>query len=216
MTVEEITGDGVHGWLHRPDGDVLGGLAFAHGAGGDAGSALLVALAEAFAERGVLTLRYDLPYRQRRPKGPPQPARAEADRAGVAAALEVVRELFDGPLVAGGQSYGGRQTSMLLAEQPGLIDRLTLTGLLLTSYPLHAPGKPDKQRTEHLPDLRVPTVVVHGSKDTFATTDEIERALALIPAPTTLVDIAGGRHDLAPGKSDVVARAAEAGLRLFE
>jgi predicted alpha/beta-hydrolase family hydrolase len=85
----------------------------------------------------------------------------------------------------------------------------------LLSYPLHAPAKPEKLRTEHLPGLRTPAVVVHGSKDPFATTGELQAALALIPAPTTLVEFEGARHDLAPDKFPVVERAVAAMLDLL-
>ncbi|SDH95793.1 hypothetical protein SAMN05444695_104153 [Rhodococcus triatomae] len=206
---ELVDRGGIRGFLHRPDGDIVGGVVFAHGAGGNSDSLLLRALAAGLAAEGFLVLRFDLPYRQRRPSGPPHPSKAAEDRAGIEAAIAEMRAFVPGsPVIAGGQSYGGRQTSMLLAEQPDLAD-----GLLLTSYPLHPPGKPEKARTEHLPQLRTPTVVVHGSKDTFATTAEITAALDLIPAPTTLVEIDGGRHDLSPEKFPVVARTVEAVLR---
>lgn len=112
-----------------------------------------------------------------------------------------MRELVPGSVWAGGHSYGGRQTSVSAAEQPGLVD-----GLLLLSYPLHPPNKPEKLRTEHLPGLRTPTVLVHGSKDPFATTDELRSAITLIPAPTRLVELDGARHDLSPAAFPVVDR----------
>ena len=80
---------------------------------------------------------------------------------------------------------------MLAAEAPGLADRL-----LLLSYPLHAPGKPAQLRTAHLPNLRTPTVFVHGSRDPFGTLEEMKAAIALIPAPTQLLAIDGVGHDL--------------------
>ncbi|NLG55822.1 MAG: alpha/beta hydrolase [Rhodococcus sp.] len=203
---ELVESDAVHGYLHRPDGDAVAALAFTHGAGGNVESRLLVALADELSTRGVAVLRYTLPYRRRREAGPPQPSRAAEDREGIAAAIEALRSLVPNcPILAGGQSYGGRQTSMLLAENTSLVD-----GLVLTSYPLHPPGKPEKLRTEHLPQLIVPTIIVHGSKDTFATTGEITAACALIPASTTLVEIDKGRHDLSPDKFAVVTPTADA------
>ncbi len=158
-----------------------------------------------FAATGFLALRYDLPFRRRRPKGPPQPSRAEEDRAGIAAAAAVLRERGDGPLVLGGVSYGGRQVTMLAAAQPEVAD-----GLLLMSYPLHPPGKPDKPRTGHLPSLIVPSVFVHGDRDPFGTLDELRDALTLVPAPTRLLAVEGAAHDLSRSKadpSDVAVRA---------
>ncbi|NLE78279.1 MAG: alpha/beta fold hydrolase [Rhodococcus sp.] len=204
---EVLDTDGVRGVLHRPDGEVIGALALTHGAGSNCNTVLLTTLAEAFAERGVLVLRYDLPYRVRRASGPPHPSKAAEDRDGVRAAVGVLRELTDRPVVAGGHSYGGRQASMVAAESPGLID-----GLLLSSYPLHPPAKPEKLRTEHLPDLETPAIVIHGSKDPFATTDEMRAALDLIPARTTLIEFEGAKHDLDIAKYPVVERVVPATL----
>jgi uncharacterized protein len=182
----------VRGVLHPAVG--AGGLVLTHGAGGTKDVPLLVAVAEAFVARGVSVLRCDLPYRQARPHGPPSPAGAARDRAGLGAALAVLRERVTGRLFLGGHSYGGRMASMLLAEQPGLA-----AALLLQSYPLHPPGQPDRRRVEHLPRLRTVTVFVHGTADPFGTLDEIETARALVGARTTLLPVAGG-HDLGWGR----------------
>jgi len=80
---------------------------------------------------------------------------------------------------------------MLCAEEPGLV-----SGLLLLSYPLHPPRRPQQQRTQHLPDLRTPTLFVHGTRDPFGTTEELERALKMIPARTKLITVEGAGHDL--------------------
>ena len=118
-----------------------------HGAGGSRDSALLQRVCDEWAVRGWLAVRYNLPYRRRRPKGPPSGS-AATDRAGIVEAIEVCRGLADGPLIAGGHSYGGRQTSMVVAAGEASVDVLTLF-----SYPVHPPGKPERPRTEHLPDI---------------------------------------------------------------
>ena len=168
-----------------------------HGAGGDCHAPLLVAAARAFSMAGWTVLRCDLPFRQRRPKGPPSPADAAADRAGLRAAIDAMRELVAGPVVLGGQSYGGRQATILAAEQPQAV-----AGLLLFSYPLHPPGQPDRLRTEHFPRLRVPAVFVHGTGDPFGSLAELNSAVAKIPAPTTIIPVAGAGHDLRRGRFD--------------
>ena len=91
----------------------------------------------------------------------------------------------------GGHSYGGRQASMLCAEEPDLA-----SALLLLSYPLHPPRRPEQQRTQHLPDLRTPTLFVHGTRDPFGSIEELERALKMIPAKTKLLTVEGAGHDL--------------------
>jgi hypothetical protein len=171
------------------------GLVLAHGAGGHKDVPLLVAVAEAFAARGVAVLRCDLPYRQARPRGGPSPAGAARDRAGLRAALGVLRARASGRLFLGGHSYGGRQASMLLAEDPALA-----RVLLLQSYPLHPPGRPRELRIAHLPRLRVPTLFVQGTADPFGTPQELDEARALIPAPTEILIVKGG-HDLGWGKT---------------
>ena len=185
----EVLGDpSVRGVLHPAAG--ADGLVLTHGAGGNKDAPLLVAVAQAFAARGVSVLRCDLPYRQVRPRGAPSPAGAARDREGLRAALAVLRTRLGGRLFLGGHSYGGRQASMLLAGDPTLA-----SALLLQSYPLHPPGQPQKLRTEHLPRLQVATLFVHGTADPFASLDELEKARASIPAPTRVLSVNGG-HDL--------------------
>ena len=181
----------VRGFLHRPTKSNHKGLVFTHGAGGNAKAGLLFALAEAFAGAGFAVLRCDLPFRQDRPFGPPRPAGASRDQAGLKNAVAAMRKLVSGRVFLGGQSYGGRQATMLCAEEPGLVD-----GLLLTSYPLHPPGKPAALRVQHFPKLSVPALFVSGTRDPFGSVEEIEKALKLISAKTKLLVMDGVGHDL--------------------
>jgi hypothetical protein len=189
--------NGVSGYLHQPDRPSGAGLVITHGAGGNANAPLLVAVAEAYCAAGAWVLRCDLAFRQRRGFGPPSPATAAADRASLVAALIAIRQRASDPITLGGHSYGGRQASMLAAEQPAVAD-----SLLLLSYPLHPPDKPAQLRTAHFPALRTPAVFVHGTKDPFGSIEEMRAALALIPAPARLVIIEGAGHDLKRGKFD--------------
>jgi uncharacterized protein len=188
---------GVRGFLHRPLESKGDGLVLAHGAGGDARAPLLVAAAEAFAQAGVWVLRCDLPFRQRRPYGPPAPADAAADRANLREAARELRALANGRIFLGGHSYGGRQATMLAAEYSQVAD-----ALLLFSYPLHPPKQPSNWRTAHFPQLRTPALFVHGAKDAFGSPDEMRTALRLPPAPTSLVILDRAGHDLLRGKFD--------------
>jgi predicted alpha/beta-hydrolase family hydrolase len=162
-----------------------------HGAGSNARAPLLVALAETFSAAGFTVLRCDLPYRQARPWGPPGPGDATRDRAGLNNAVAALKATTAGSVYLAGHSYGGRQSSMLCTEEPGLVP-----ALLLLSYPLHPPRKPEQARTQHLPSLRTPSLFVHGTRDPFGSIAELEQALKMIPARTKLVAVEGAGHDL--------------------
>lgn len=218
MTLVEIPE--IAGIAHHPDGDPAGVVALTHGAGGSRDSPMLQALCDEWARRGWLAVRYNLPYRRRRPKGPPSGS-ATADRAGIVEAVATVRALVAGPdlpVIAGGHSYGGRLTSMATADGVGnsaTADGLQLDVLTLFSYPLHPPGKPERARTEHLPRITVPTVFTHGTADPFGSLDELRPAAALVAAATTIVEITGARHDLGSKTLDVPALAVDAALTLL-
>jgi predicted alpha/beta-hydrolase family hydrolase len=185
----------VSGFVHQRQGESRGGVALTHGAGGNCQARLLVVLAEEFCLRGWTVLRYDLPFRRARRNGPPSRYSAAADQAGIRDAIAQVRTLTDGPVIAAGHSYGGRQTTMLAAAEPGLCNTV-----IAFSYPLHPPDKPDQLRTSHFPQLRTPVLFVHGSADPFGTRAEMETAIAEIPAPKRLVVVEGAGHDLKTGK----------------
>lgn len=210
MATSTYSAAGVVADIEHPDGRPRGVAVLAHGAGGNRCAVILRAVAAELVTRGLVVARIDLPYRQRRPKGPPSPSTAPADRDGIRAACAVFRAEAGGPLIVGGHSYGGRQASMAVAEDPDLAD-----GLLLTSYPLHPPGKPDRARTEHLPSITVPTVVVHGSTDPFATPAELVDAIALITAPARIVEIEKVGHDLKPDRKPTAALTADAVEAMF-
>lgn len=180
----------VAGFLHTPDSPNGIGLALTHGAGANCRSRLLTLIAEAFCDAGVSVLRFDLPFRQQRPTGPPMRGSAERDQEGIRNAIACVRSLAQQVFV-GGHSYGGRQASMLAADDPG-----TSRGLLLLSYPLHPPKRPTELRTAHFARLRRPALFVSGARDGFGTTQELTAAIGQIPARTQLLSISGAGHEL--------------------
>ena len=188
---EDAVTPAVRGFLHRPASPNGDGLVLSHGAGSNANAPLLIALAETFSADGFFVLRCDLPYRQARSYGPPGPGDAARNRAGLKNAVAVLRKFAQGKLFLGGHSYGGRQSTMLCAEEPAIVE-----GLLLMSYPLHPPRKPEQLRTQHFPELKTPALFVHGTRDPFSSTEEMQKALTLIPAKVRLVEIEGAGHDL--------------------
>jgi uncharacterized protein len=203
VEIEQLSVDPpVRGFLHEPSSSNGQGLALTHGAGGNCSSKLLVGVAETFAAEGFQVLRFNLPFRQARAYGPPSPHSAERDRAGVRNAVGFMRQRLPGQIFLGGHSYGGRQASMLAVTHPDLV-----SALLLFSYPLHPPRRPEQMRTAHFSDLFTPALFVHGSRDPFASVEEISSAVSLIPAPHQVLEIEGGGHELLKGKTgDELAR----------
>jgi predicted alpha/beta-hydrolase family hydrolase len=181
----------VRGFLHLPVNPSGDALVLTHGAGANCNAPLLVALASAFSDSGITVLRCNLSFRQSRPTGPPPRGSAERDQQGIKAALAAMRRETSGRIFLGGHSYGGRQSSMLAAAEPGLVD-----SLLLPSYPLHPPRRPEEPRTTHFPHLSTPAMFVHGSRDPFGSIDELTAALKLIPAQTELLPIQRAGHEL--------------------
>lgn len=193
----ELTAEpGIRGFLHAPARPNGHAVVLTHGAGADCQSKLLLAMSDALAACGFTVLRCDLPFRQSRPHGPPAFGGSARDRDGLRRAAAVMREKTGGPVFLGGHSYGGRQATMLAAEEPEIVD-----GLLLLSYPLHPPKKPTELRTKHFPKLSTPAFFVHGTRDPFATIAEMKAALKLIPAAHTLMEIEGAGHDLLSKKT---------------
>lgn len=173
------------------------------GAGADRDHHTLVALEEALAPLPVA--RVDFPYRREGRRAPDRAPKLIACVVEEAAALATTESVDPAAIVLGGRSMGGRMCSMAVAEG------LPSAGLVLISYPLHPPGKPEKMRTEHLPELRVPCLFVSGTKDPFGTPDELEAATATIPGPVTHVWVENGRHDLR-GKDPAVVEAVQGWL----
>jgi hypothetical protein len=186
----------VRGFLHRSAGIKDDWLVLTHGAGSNCNAPLLLTLADGFCTSGLTVLRCDLPFRQMRPNGPPPRGSAERDQQGLAAAIASVRRQCSGRVFLGGHSYGGRQASILAADEAGLVDCL-----LLLSYPLHPPRRPDELRTAHFPQLQTPALFVSGSCDGFGSIDELGSALKLIPARTELLTVTGAGHELLSKKN---------------
>jgi predicted alpha/beta-hydrolase family hydrolase len=191
-SVDPLEQPGVKGWLHKPD-YIKAAMLLSHGAGGNSQAPLMVAVAKAFSDAGYCVLRWDLPFRQAGQRSSPGGS-GKRDRDGILQAVKLMREMVrDVPLYLAGQSYGGRQSSMVAAENPGVAD-----GLLLLSYPLHPPGKPAQLRTGHFGSLRTPALFVHGTRDPFGTVDELKEAVKAIPAAARVQVVNGAGHGVPP------------------
>ena len=170
----------------------IGALLLTPGAGSNRNHASLVAIevALAGADPPVPVSRVDFPYRKAGRKAPDRAPILIASVVQDAAALATSSGVAPTRIALGGRSMGGRMCTMAVA------DGLPAAALVLISYPLHPPGKPEQLRTAHLPQLRVPCLFIHGTKDPFGTPDELTAATATVPGPVTHLWIEGGRHDL--------------------
>jgi predicted alpha/beta-hydrolase family hydrolase len=177
------------------------GLLLWPGAGADRDHPMLTALEQGLAPFPVA--RLDFPNRRAGKKGPERAPVAQASIRDEAAAFARAAGVEVGRLVLGGRSFGGRMCSMVAA------DGLEVAGLVLLSYPLHPPGRPDRLRIEHLASLSTTCLFVHGARDPFGTPDELQAATTVIPAPVSHVWVPGG-HDpsvaqAGPAVTDAVA-----------
>ena len=173
------------------------------GAGADRNQASLIAIEDRLAPAGVVVERMDFPYRKAGRKAPDRaPVLIEAVRQG-AAELAARTGLAPERIFLGGRSMGGRMCSMAVAEG------LPAAGLVLISYPLHPPGKPEQLRIDHLPALDLPCLFVSGTRDAFGTPDELTAHIAAVPGPTEVVWIDGGDHGLRRKDAEVAAAVAD-------
>jgi predicted alpha/beta-hydrolase family hydrolase len=177
-----------------------GALLLAPGAGADRNHHTLLAIEAAVAPLPVA--RMDFPYRKAGRRAPDRAPVLVAAVVEEAAALARDAHVRPDRVVLGGRSMGGRMCSMAVAEG------LPAAGLVLVSYPLHPPGKPEQLRVEHLPALTVPCLFVHGARDPFGTPDELQRATATIPGPVTHLWLDGG-HELRGGDQRVATAVAD-------
>lgn len=158
------------------------------GAGGSADHRTLVAIEAALTGR-IAVKRHDFAYRRAGRRAPPPAPSVAAELAGDLPQLTAELNVSSEALAIGGRSFGGRVCSMAVA------DGSPAAGLVLLSYPLHPPDRPERLRTEHFDRIAVPCLFVSGTRDPFATPDELSEHTAAIAGPVTLRFIEGARHD---------------------
>ncbi|WP_343068339.1 alpha/beta family hydrolase [Marinobacter oulmenensis] len=195
-------------------------MVLAHGAGAPMDSPFMNELAGALEGHGIACLRFEFLYMEKRredgKKRPPdrQPKLLECFRDVV----EQVRARHgpDCRLLVGGKSMGGRMASLLAAQSPEGI-----AGVACYGYPFHPPGKPDRWRTDHFPDICSPMLIVQGTRDPFGKCDEVE-SRDVIPDGSRLVWLEGGNHDFEPlvrsgrSRQDLIDEAARATRQFAE
>ncbi len=158
------------------------------GAGGGADHRTLVGIEDALSDR-LPVRRHDFAYRRAGRRAPPRAPSVAAELVGDLPQIAAEMGVSPDGLVIGGRSFGGRVCSMAVA------DGARAAGLVLLSYPLHPPDRPERLRTEHFPLIRVPCLFVSGTRDPFAAPDELSEHTESISGLVTLRFIDGARHD---------------------
>jgi predicted alpha/beta-hydrolase family hydrolase len=172
----------------------------AHGAGADQRHRFMVTVASSLAAAGVHVVTFNFLYTEQKRRSPDRaPLLEETWRAVVEGIATTVSP--NGVLVVGGKSMGGRIASHVLASPPATPAWSRVKGLVLLGYPLHPPGKPDAPRTAHLPQIRVPILLVQGTRDAFGTQAEVTPVFDALPVEVTYDFIDGGDHSFAVPKS---------------
>jgi predicted alpha/beta-hydrolase family hydrolase len=180
--------------------NTIAGVVLFPGAGSSASHASLVSLEEALLPLPVA--RIDFPYRRAGKSFPDKtPVLLECVRSEVRAFAEQLG-VSTSQLLIGGRSMGGRMCSMAVADET---DPLDVAALVLMSYPLHPPKKPENLRTEHLPRINVPTLCISGTKDNFGSPEELESAFSVVPAHVQWHWVQDGRHELAKADTEIAA-----------
>jgi uncharacterized protein len=171
-------------WIDPAGADAV--LVLAHGAGSGMRAPFMEGFAEEIGRLGIATLRFEFPYMQagrRAPDRPPVLLDAWRGAFAEGGSRAAGRRVF-----AGGKSMGGRIASMAAAEG------MPAAGLVFLGYPLHPPGRPEKIRDAHLPDVPVPMLFLQGSRDAFARPDLLAGVLARLGPRAEHVEITGGDH----------------------
>lgn len=189
-------------------------LILGHGAGAGQHTPFMRLFAGGLAERGFDVLTFDFVYMEQRKKVPDRNDKLELCYRAVIDAAAKHKKIKDNRIVIGGKSMGGRIASQIaayFARHPNAEDssegvagtwlRPTLSGLVFLGYPLHPPGRPDKLREAHLPDIKTPMLFVQGSRDAFGKEEEIRSTGKRLKLPATFYIVGGGDHSLKVPKS---------------
>jgi uncharacterized protein len=174
----------------------IAGLVLTPGASAGRDQSGLIAIDEAVTHAGLTVERVEFPGQAAGKRRTDPPAVCIETVRDATTALAQRLSVTTGRIAIGGRSFGGRMCSMAAAED------LKVAALVLVSYPLHPPGRPERLRTGHFPQLRLPCLFVSGRRDAFATPEELERETAAIPGPVTR-QLVEGDHSLRKSEREV-------------
>lgn len=200
LTIAINESDSVNGLLYSAPKELRSGstLILGHGAGANQISGFMRLFANGLAERGIDVITFNFLYMEQGRHVPDPKQKLEACYLAVIDAASRHKKLKGNQLAIGGKSMGGRIASQVAAQPEGAkaVDALVFLG-----YPLHPPGRRDKLRDSHLPEIKAPMLFVQGSRDTFGTPDELRAVFEKHQLSPTLHVVEGGDHSLKVPKS---------------
>ena len=195
LQIATSDGGNVSGMLYLADKKNRAGVTviLAHGAGANQLHPFMRLFATGLAERGFDVLTFNFQYMEQGRKVPDPKAKLESCYRAVIEAARTNKKLKGNRLVIGGKSMGGRIASQVAATPETAAD---VTALVFLGYPLHPPGRPDKLRDAHLPQITAPMLFVQGSRDAFGSAEELRATIKKHHLPATLHIVEGGDHSL--------------------
>ncbi len=172
-------------------------MTLAHGAGAGMNHPFMVSLAKSLSEAGIATLRFNFPFTENKKGRPDSPAVAHET---IQSAISNAHESFPSlPLFVSGKSFGGRMTSQYLSAR----HHASVRGIIFYGFPLHPSGKPSVERADHLKDVKVPMLLLQGTRDALATWSLIESVCASLKN-AKLIKLEGVDHSFKAGKQDIM------------
>ncbi len=210
LIIRVSVGESVSGLLYTPKKIKRSAvtLILAHGAGANQSSPFMRLFATGLAERGIDVLTFNFLYMEKRKHVPDKTPILESCYSAVIDAAHRHKKLKGNRIAIGGKSMGGRIASQVAASRSAKSTHksdktnstanafIDVAALVFLGYPLHPPGRPDKLRDKHLPDITAPMLFIQGERDAFGTAEEIQKLVARLNLPATLLVIEGGDHSL--------------------
>lgn len=190
LAVPTAAGGVVEAVRYVPERARGGPVLLVPGAGGSLDSEPLVALADAMARCRHPVVRANLVHHQAGRRAPRAQTAVPGFREILSAAQVLLGSPPDAPWILGGRSYGGRVASLAVAGGT------PAAGLLFSGYPLHPPGKPDRLRVDHWPNIGVPCLFIQGDHDPLADLELLRTNRRKLPRRSDLVVVPGGDHAL--------------------
>ncbi|MFK5950837.1 MAG: dienelactone hydrolase family protein [Methylococcales bacterium] len=163
-------------------------LIIAHGAGRDMNSTFISAIHEGIAKHNILTVKFNFPYMERGSKAPNTPHVLEETWQQVINTVIEKTGVTRKQIFLSGNSMGGRYATILASKED------LYAGIILFGYPLHAPGKPDKPRFNHLKVIHEPMLFFQGTRDSLCQLKVFQPLLETLSPKPTLHIIEGGDH----------------------